>query len=215
MKNTMYNLIEFGRILLTLRKQAGYTQYKVRELTGIHHETLKHIEYGEVLPKIDTLSKLSQIYKQDLVLLLTQCRYPDEDLIDDLAIQLNHLTMLDRLEEIRNLEEPLAQARKQVKNKDNKVVNHKISQLSYLHKLVLMKNKRDLLNISQSEILALDGLRLTHPSFSINKLETTLFSLIDLRFLIFLAISKSRLDKDDQAFRILRHALSILETYPS
>lgn len=77
-------LISFGKELRDIRIKLGLTQNDVSGLTGINTETLRRIEGGRVMPKFETLSNLSSVYKVDLNKLFLKYRLEDFDYIYEL-----------------------------------------------------------------------------------------------------------------------------------
>lgn len=72
-----YNLELFGKRLKEIRNSLKINQKQITEITNIDDKTIRRIESGKVLPKLDTLEILSPIYKEDLVSLLIKYRFDD------------------------------------------------------------------------------------------------------------------------------------------
>jgi len=89
------NYIEFGIKVLKIRKDCGFTREKVRDITGISIETLRRLEAGMPEPRINTLEKLSILYRYDLLELLAMSRsqisFFSEDLIRRSTEKINKL----------------------------------------------------------------------------------------------------------------------------
>jgi transcriptional regulator with XRE-family HTH domain len=67
----MYNLIEFGNKIRTIRKNMHLSQIEVTKFIAMQRDTLRRIENGEVIPRIETIDKLSVIYKVDCMKIFT------------------------------------------------------------------------------------------------------------------------------------------------
>ncbi|MCK8059015.1 MULTISPECIES: helix-turn-helix domain-containing protein [unclassified Fusibacter] len=68
------DFVRFGDQIRQIRKNCGVSQEKVSEITGVAIETLRRLEKGIAEPKLSTLEKLSEVYKYDLIFLLTKHR---------------------------------------------------------------------------------------------------------------------------------------------
>src|SRR5690554_5656475 len=79
-----YNLDLFGEKMKEIRINLNLTQKRISELTGIDSVTIRRIENGKVIPKLDTLELLSPIYKRDLINLLLKYRFDDYSLFLDI-----------------------------------------------------------------------------------------------------------------------------------
>ncbi len=67
-----------GEGIALKRKEAGYTQAQVAELLGMHKETVSRLETGAIMPTVQRLVQLSELF---------QCRigdffYGDTDAIE-------------------------------------------------------------------------------------------------------------------------------------
>ncbi len=89
------NYIEFGNKALKIRKNCGFTRETVKEITGISIETLRRLETGVPEPRINTLEKLSTLYRYDLIELLSKSRsqlsFFSEELIKKTTDKINQL----------------------------------------------------------------------------------------------------------------------------
>ncbi|MBI9013213.1 MAG: helix-turn-helix transcriptional regulator [Clostridiales bacterium] len=70
----MYNLNEFGKEIKNIRKKGYLTQIDVAEQIGMQRDTLRRLENGKSVPKIETLEKLSSIYGKDIFMILIKHR---------------------------------------------------------------------------------------------------------------------------------------------
>jgi transcriptional regulator with XRE-family HTH domain len=91
------NYIEFGDKALKIRKNCGFTREAVKEITGISIETLRRLEMGVPEPRINTLEKLSALYRYDLIELLSKSRsqlsFFSEALIKKTTEKINQLDL--------------------------------------------------------------------------------------------------------------------------
>lgn len=65
----MYDLIGFGEHIREIRSNLNLTQIEVAKMAGFQRDTLRRLETGQSIPKIETLDRLSLIYGQDLYIL--------------------------------------------------------------------------------------------------------------------------------------------------
>lgn len=84
----MYDLITFGNTIRQIRKSFNFTQTEIYIQTGVSIETQRNLENGIRIVSIETLNKLSYVYKKDLLILLT--RYRDVyDLLSEKGIDIS------------------------------------------------------------------------------------------------------------------------------
>ena len=90
--------VDFGKKALKIRKNCGFTRETVKEITGISIETLRRLETGVPEPRINTLEKLSTLYRYDLIELLSKSRSPlsffSEDLIKKSTEKINQIDLV-------------------------------------------------------------------------------------------------------------------------
>ncbi len=63
----------FSKTIQHIRHQLNYSQATVAEHTGISLGTLRGLENGKVMPRLDTLKLLSSIYKCNLIEMYASC----------------------------------------------------------------------------------------------------------------------------------------------
>lgn len=68
-----YDMKRFGFTLRTIRKEQSMTQKYVCSQLGMNIDTMRKIENGFVIPKIETLTMLSSLYKTDLLNVMQNC----------------------------------------------------------------------------------------------------------------------------------------------
>lgn len=197
-----YDLIKFGNILLQIRQNRRYTQTKVRRLTGVHPDTIKGLEYGQRFPTIDTLNKLSDLYQVNLLNILTECKHENESYLQKIKEQINTISYLDDVNKIDELLEKLELYNKQYMQTLHPKVEIIINQLKCFSKIIKIKNKRDIMNVLEVERLCYEALQMYHNHFNENRLDENYYSILEVRILIALAMSKARQDKPEQAISI-------------
>lgn len=69
-----YDLVEFGNAARKIRLNKGIKMSHLSELCNVNRDTIRKIEKGMVIPKIETLDKLSYVYKHDMFLLFLKYR---------------------------------------------------------------------------------------------------------------------------------------------
>lgn len=69
-----YDLTGFGTAAKKFRIEKGIKIIDLKELCNINRDTIRKIENGMVIPKIETLDRLSYVYKQDMYMLFSKYR---------------------------------------------------------------------------------------------------------------------------------------------
>lgn len=210
-KSTEYDLQKFGNILLDLRESRNITKRQIRKAIGIHPDTLKFIEYGHKLPSTDTLTRLSDYYKINFLKILDNCRLENSEFLEKINRRIDQMAYHDTLSEVEEIENALTEYIESHSNIISSTILLKAEQSLLLLQLIKIKNKRDELNISISEQTAYKGLHLFHKNFSIKKINDFLYSPVEMRFLLSLAFSFVRQEKNKEAIHITKYVVKSLE----
>lgn len=130
---------KFGAYIKEKRNQMGFTQEHVASYAGISVETQRLIENGRREPRVITLERLSEIYKTDLIYVLSQSRV-DYDFFSDTFIERinSSLNNFDYIEFIDHINELIAIIKNEYTNDKKK--NHRNSR--YINYLETFKNVR-------------------------------------------------------------------------
>lgn len=70
-----YDMKKLGATLRTIRESNNLTRIQVSTHLGLHTDSLRKIESGSVIPKYESLERLSQLYRIDILNLLRSHRY--------------------------------------------------------------------------------------------------------------------------------------------
>lgn len=184
--------LEFGEYLKTLRKKLKITQSTITEKTGINPDTIRRIESGQVIPRYDTLSILSTIYKVDLVRKFTD--YQSETTLMSLYSKLDHLLLNHDLKGVQALKNDLAHLC---------VNDHIAPNLIHKNELEQFKAYLEVLEIHMSDgpytsNYAIDciqnAIQLTVPKFSVNTFDRLTYNAFEVRLLLLYAVLWNKCD---------------------
>lgn len=78
----VYNIRLFSDKIKNLRVLNRLSQSEAAERALIDKKTLSRIENGSVIPKIETLERLSNIYKADLLELFVESRFENYEMLN-------------------------------------------------------------------------------------------------------------------------------------
>lgn len=173
-----YNTKDFGLKLKEIRLSLGLTQSDVSHNTGINTDTLRKIENGYSLPRYDTLSHLSNLYKRDIHKLFVS--YQTKNLLYEFYKTLDQLIMYGRFDEIKKLHQSFLHSL------------NESSELMLVDNIVLEQIDLYILGVSQryknNSKAALEtigeGLLLTNSHFSFEIFEEFKYSTFEIRLLI-------------------------------
>lgn len=96
-----FDMREFGITLRTIRESLNFTRSQVSNYLGLHTDTLRKIESGSVVPKYESLERLSDLYKVDLLNLLKTHRYNSN--LENIYESLDHFLINEKIENILEL----------------------------------------------------------------------------------------------------------------
>ncbi|MBI9010963.1 MAG: helix-turn-helix transcriptional regulator [Clostridiales bacterium] len=194
-----YDIKKFGEILLAIRKKGKMTQKQIRELSGIHPDTMKSLEYGLRFPSIDTVNKLSDLYQINLLNVLNECRFDKNDFLVSINSKIDMISYSDDLKEIDEVIDSLNNYIKDnIENFTDRILS-KIRQMELLSKLIKIKNKTDIMNINLTEELCIQAIQLTHPGFNISQVHKNYYSLLEYRILLIYSFCMTRQKKHQLA----------------
>lgn len=171
-----YNLKEFGQCVRHLR-EIRYRQFDIQNLSGIHPDTMRKIENGLVIPKLETLEELSDILGIDLVKLLISYRnfnnnvflyYIDNFMFGRFLLDLNSLN--------------------QIKLKISKESKARISnQCNYLIIALIYYMDNDIASLENAKRIIIKAIESNNYRFEFKSLSKYLYNDTELRCLILLS----------------------------
>lgn len=201
-----YNLELFGQKLREIRQTLNYSQNEVYLKTGIEERTVRRIEYGQVLTKLDTLEILSPVYKVDLISCLLECRFDDYAAFCE--IKNNIESKLDSADQhtLHNEFEALNILLSSVKN---------IYYKNLINQLILFTEAAILYKGNNNDE-ALDKLilaiKITTPSFNLTNYASFTYSSMEIRILMNIAFIMNKLDDKEKYLEIMEFCINSIDT---
>lgn len=166
----------------------GFTQKEVSDHIGVNEDTLRRMEKGETVPKIETLELLSVLYRHDLIQLLTECRTEDGDYWGSLLIRIER--KMD--EHFYSFHEELLELEEWIKHSHSLFERKKLLQLHYL--LSGLDDDKDKKEPDVAIDLIVKGIRLTLPNFTLENYESFHYNSGELRLLLNIALIENMRD---------------------
>ena len=197
-----YNLFLFGERLKSIREKLGLTQKQVVDMAFIDERTLRRMELGKVIPKLETLEALSIIYKTDLVSAIIESRITDYSML--LQTQRNiDLKLIN--EEMSNFENEFKLIDKLLENIENEYYKILITQFKFfLYGIRYYKNKE-----YQSALnMYINAIKQTLNDFSLDNYKEYSFSLMEIRILMNIALVEDKCEQDEKYEEILKFCVN-------
>ena len=197
-----YNLFLFGERLKNIREKLGLTQKQVVDMAFIDERTLRRMELGKVIPKLETLEALSVIYKTDLVSAIIESRITDYSML--LQTQRNiDLKLIN--EEMSNFENEFKLIDKLLENIENEYYKILITQFKlFLYGIRYYKNKE-----YQSALnMYINAIKQTLNDFSLDNYKEYSFSLMEIRILMNIALVEDKCEQDEKYEEILKFCIN-------
>lgn len=197
-----YNLFLFGERLKNIREKLGLTQKQVVDMALIDERTLRRMELGKVIPKLETLEALSVIYKTDLVSAIIESRITDYSML--LQTQRNiDLKLIN--EEMSNFENEFKLIDKLLENIENEYYKILITQFKlFLYGIRYYKNKE-----YQSALnMYINAIKQTLNDFSLDNYKEYSFSLMEIRILMNIALVEDKCEQDEKYEGILKFCVN-------
>lgn len=197
-----YNLFLFGERLKNIREKLGLTQKQVVDMAFIDERTLRRMELGKVIPKLETLEALSVIYKTDLVSAIIESRITDYSML--LQTQRNiDLKLIN--EEMSNFENEFKLIDKLLENIENEYYKILITQFKlFLYGIRYYKNKE-----YQSALnMYINAIKQTLNDFSLDNYKEYSFSLMEIRILMNIALVEDKCEQNEKYEEILKFCIN-------
>ena len=197
-----YNLFLFGKRLKDIREKLGLTQKQVVDMALMDERTLRRMERGKVIPKLETLEALSVIYKTDLVSAIIESRITDYSML--LQTQRNiDLKLIN--EEMSNFDNELKLIDKLLENIENEYYKILITQFKFfLYGIRYYKNKE----YQNAMDMYINAIKQTLNDFSLDNYKEYSFSLMEIRILMNIALVEDKCEQDEKYEEILKFCVN-------
>ena len=197
-----YNLFLFGKRLKDIREKLGLTQKQVVDMALMDERTLRRMERGKVIPKLETLEALSVIYKTDLVSAIIESRITDYSML--LQTQRNiDLKLIN--EEMSNFDNELKLIDKLLENIENEYYKILITQFKFfLYGIRYYKNKE----YQNAMDMYINAIKQTLNDFSFDNYKEYSFSLMEIRILMNIALVEDKCEQDEKYEEILKFCIN-------
>lgn len=198
---SVYELNSFSEQLKHLRKNLGFTIQDVAHATGINQSTIKQLENGKCIPRIDTIQILSSFYKCDLLTLL--------------SIKIKDFTTMQLFDEIsdRSSQGDIYALVQSISTISNYLESKTITPIEYKDLEQLKCYVEGLLFATEANSFFdrhndacekfISALSIRNRTFSIGCFENYKYSVIEMQILYSLAVSYGYLRKCDLSNKIL------------
>lgn len=199
-----YNLVPFGNRMMEIRKKLKLSQKEIAEQAFISDKTIRRYEAGQTTPSFDTLEILSQYYKTDLVNLLIEHR------LDDYHV---FYTIKKRIDmKLANEESDL-----RLELKDLNILLNSTSNKYFIDLINQYKIFIEAIDLSDKEQLFLayerflSSMKVTKPYFKIDEYTTYIYSPMEVRILVNIALVFYKLNKRDKYLEILEFCMETVD----
>ncbi len=184
-----YNLNTFGKAVRKIRKQLFLTQEEVAEKTQISRDTLRRIENGTVVPRFETLERLSILYKRDLLEVLRTHRSNDA-----LTYFYDHVDSLIAFYEKEKLQSISKSLNAYVDQQHDALISREeLEQYKLFLKAIDYYYSPFQNDIIAVEPLLIRSIKTTIPDFSVKRFETFKYNYMEIRILLLLSLTYAKL----------------------
>lgn len=193
----MLDMKEFGLKLRQIREDKKITRKNILEVHGITIETLRKLEKGLVIPKLQTLQVLSIAYHTDVIQLFNQFKSKNilvnaHDIVDQILIE--HANTVDALDDYKISVDTLKGI--------NTFDPLEVAQFNDLCTYLPICNSDTKESLKQAVEGLEASIRLRHPSFSMDHLTGTTYSYIELRLLLLMGIALDHIDAHEDSIKV-------------
>lgn len=207
------NLQGFGEEVRSIRTNLRLTQKYVCRLSGIHEDTLRHIENGKVIPTQQALDLLSPIFKKDLNQLLLDYRINNYSTIEEIKNRLE--SKIDKNEyETLSVELNDLKALSQIES--NVYFVNLIEQYTLLIESIISNKKYNKINETLDKLV--ESIKITTNKFSLDSYKNYIYSSMEIRILMNIALLINKIESTEKGLEIMEFCREIVnpknELYP-
>lgn len=202
----IYNLDLFGKKLEEMRMGLSLTQKEVAELANIDAVTLRRIEKGKVIPKIDTLEILSPIFKEDLISLLLKYRFDDYSVFYEIK---NRIESKSDSGEFHTFNSEFEELNILLSSTKDMYYKNLIRQLILLAEAIVLYKDND--NNKALNILV-EAIKITTPKFVLNNYNSFVYSPMEIRILMNIAFVLNKLNHEETYLEIMEFCINAVDT---
>jgi len=199
-----YDTKEFGAYIKNIRVSLGLSQDKVARQTKLSTETLRKIENGLVVPRLDTLEYLSRAYKTDVLKVLGRFRV--SHILIKLYEHIDQVILNYSIEKIRVLDDMVKEIKSNtqicqlIEPNDIHQVQHMIEGISAFYQ---NQHQYALDRFS-------DGLKISMGQFSTENFQKHFYSLFESRLLLMISMCYAALKDFSIANNMLTFTLDLI-----
>lgn len=192
-----FNITNFGKHLILLRKSNNLTQQDVVDRTGINIDTIRRIERGYNVPKQETLLILSYCYKHDLLKLFLDYRTNSQVMeiynkLDDILVSTNENDIIDFCNSSRE---------KICSKTYDLLYPDELTQLDLLLEGILLLFKEK--DIKKSNDKLIEAIRITSPNYTLNSSGNKKYTHLEARIIYLLGANLLDLDECETSIKLL------------
>lgn len=203
-----YNLELFGKRVKEIRKGLKLSQKDITEVTTIDEKTIRRIESGKVLPKLDTLEILSPIYKEDLITLLLEYRFDDYSVFCEINNKIE--LKLDNGEQ-HILHTEVKELNMLLSSTKNTYYKNLINQLIlFTEAAIIYKDNNNNNNTAFNKLV--EAIKITTPTFNLEDYSLFVYSSMEIRILMNIAFIMNRLNDKEKYLELLEFCLNSIDT---
>lgn len=202
----IYNLELFGEKLKKIRKTLKLNQMEITELTGIDDRTIRRIENGKVLPKLDTLELLSPVYKEDIIALLLEYRFDDYSVFYEIKNKIENKLDNREYHTLHNEFEGLNILLSSTKNPYYKNLINQL--ILFTDAAILYRNNDHHMALNKLT----ESIKITTPNFNLDEYGSFIYSSMEIRVLMNIAFSLNKLSDKEKYLEIMEFCIDATNT---
>ena len=194
-----FELKDFGSKIKEIRHSLYLTQNDVFNSIGLNTETLRRMEGGLVIPKLETLDLLSSAYKIDVCELFLSYRIKDYNTYNLVKSRLEEKV---NTQESLNFDEEIIEIETIIAGTSNSLYVNLLNQLK-LYYIGLRDYRNNFFDNSMK--VCVDAIRITTPEFALENIEDYFYSDTEVKILMLIGLILGQREKYDEAILVLTH----------
>ncbi|WP_350343079.1 helix-turn-helix transcriptional regulator [Proteinivorax tanatarense] len=205
-----YHLKLFGEKVKSIRKELRISQRAISEQTGVNIDTIRKIEKGMVIPRLDTLEILSTVLKQDISKLFLDYRLDNQAAFKEVKAKLEYKLNNNKYEDLYLEREQLKRIKFSTKSDYYHLL---ITQLFFFVDAIILYKVENKPEKAYKKLI--NSLKVTNQNFTLADYQIFIYSSMELRILMSIGFILNSLNESNKYLEILEFCMERVEVESS
>lgn len=206
-----YDTGKYAKLMKDIRVGCKLTQSDVQKLCGVNCDTLRKIENGTSIPKIETLELISEVYKTDLITLYRSCR--ENSILKDFYMSLDEGIASSDPHKLNEIYAEFSALNVDCYFEDILNKNHLVLIEIFIKEASNFFNG-EFINHQFSIKCLIGALQLVEDDYRLDDFSTYMYDNVEIRILLLIGLIHAKLSEFERSNSILQFCLNYLKNSP-